>query len=63
MGRFANTKRALDRDDVRDCKRVTEITKEVCKRDVNIFVAGTGDSVMLQSCSADGTPVQVSPSI
>ena len=49
---------ALGRDDVRDCERVSEISKEVCKCAVR-FVVGAGESAMLHSCSAGGNQIQV----
>ena len=51
---------ALRRDEARDLEKACEVVKAVSKEALVELVASAGPVPMLQSCSADGTPMLVS---
>lgn len=56
----ARASHALSRDEIGQCHALAEVAKEVCKQSAAKFVAASQHAPMLQSCSCDGTPIQVS---
>lgn len=51
---------SLTKDELRSCNRVAEIMKEVCRQSTARLVAASQGAPVMQSCAADGTPIQVS---
>ncbi|CAK0861146.1 unnamed protein product [Prorocentrum cordatum] len=58
--RFAKASHSLNRDEITQVQTVCEVAKEVCRRAVAAVVRDAEHGACLQSCSSDGTPIQVS---
>eukprot|EP00974_Lingulodinium_polyedra_P025734 2486740-Lingulodinium_polyedra.AAC.1 len=56
----AKTGSGLSRDEAHLCAQLCEASKEVCRMSTKRLVGKAADRPLLQSCSADGTPMQVS---
>ena len=51
---------ALSRQDIRSMDQLCEVGKEVCRLSTGRLIGSAQDDPLMQSCSADGTPVTVS---
>jgi len=57
---LAAASHSLDRDEARQVHRLCEIAKQALKDINDRFVASAEHTPILQTCSGDGTPIQVS---
>lgn len=58
--KIAKAGHSLDRDEVREAHRVAEVSKAVCRQSCTRLVTQSAGRPLLQSCSGDGTPIQIS---
>jgi hypothetical protein len=63
LGRCATASGPLDDAAKSACARMCEISKQTCRDGRDRLVTECSDAPCLQSCSADGTPIQVSHTI